>query len=40
MGYKILQRENIGRTELILVLPDGRFEAVADKRGDDSAGGW
>lgn len=40
MGYKILMRGQIGRTEVIRVLPDGRFEAVADKRGDDSAEGW
>jgi len=40
MGYSILQRENIGRTEVIKVLADGRFEAVADKRGDDAAEGW
>lgn len=39
-GYKILQRENIGRTEVILVRPDGSFEAAADKRGDDSAAGY
>jgi gamma-glutamyltranspeptidase / glutathione hydrolase len=37
MGYKITERGAIGRTEVIRVLPDGRFEAVADKRGDDSA---
>ncbi len=40
MGYAIKQRENIGRTEVIKVLADGRFEAVADKRGDDAAEGW
>ena len=40
MGYALKQRENIGRTEVIKVLPDGRFEAVADKRGDDAAEGW
>ncbi|MBC7872910.1 MAG: gamma-glutamyltransferase, partial [Ferruginibacter sp.] len=40
MGYALKQRENIGRTEVIKVLPDGKFEAVADKRGDDSAEGW
>lgn len=40
MGYTVMQRENIGRTEVIKVLPDGRFEAVADKRGDDSAAGF
>lgn len=40
MGYALKQRENIGRTEVIKVLADGRFEAVADKRGDDAAEGW
>ena len=40
MGYLIHQRSVIGRTEVIKVLPDGRFEAVADKRGDDSAEGY
>jgi gamma-glutamyltranspeptidase/glutathione hydrolase len=40
MGYPFgKERSAIGRTELILVRPDGRFEAVADKRGDDSAAG-
>ncbi len=40
MGYQVRLRGGIGRTELIKVLPDGRFEAVADKRGEDSAEGW
>jgi gamma-glutamyltranspeptidase / glutathione hydrolase len=40
MGYKIKERGSIGRTEVIKVLPDGRFEAVADNRGDDGAEGW
>ncbi len=40
MGYNITERGPIGRTEVIRVLPDGRFEAVADKRGDDSAATW
>lgn len=40
MGYKIVQRNTIGRTELIQVLPDGSFEAVADNRGDDDAEGY
>jgi gamma-glutamyltranspeptidase / glutathione hydrolase len=37
MGYKIVERSAIGRTEVIRVLPDGKFEAVADNRGDDGA---
>lgn len=40
MGYKINKRGAIGRTEVIKVLANGKFEAVADKRGDDDARGW
>lgn len=40
MGYKITEREAIGRTEMILVKPNGKREAAADKRGDDSVAGW
>lgn len=40
MGYKINKRGAIGRTEVIKVLPNGKLEAVADKRGDDDARGW
>ncbi|GAB3021560.1 gamma-glutamyltransferase [Niabella terrae] len=40
MGYELRSRGGIGRTELIKVLPDGSFEAIADSRGDDSAAGW
>ena len=40
MGYAINERSNIGRTEVIKVLPDGKLEAVADNRGDDDARGW
>jgi gamma-glutamyltranspeptidase/glutathione hydrolase len=40
MGYKFNQRGSIGRTEVIRILPDGRIEAVGDKRGDDSAEGY
>lgn len=35
MGYKIVSRGAIGRTEMILIR-DGKADAVADKRGDDS----
>ena len=40
MGYTLNERSAIGRMELIKVLPDGKFEAVADNRGDDSAEGY
>jgi gamma-glutamyltranspeptidase/glutathione hydrolase len=40
MGYKIVVRGAIGRTEVIRILPDGSFEAVGDKRGDDHAAGY
>jgi gamma-glutamyltranspeptidase/glutathione hydrolase len=40
MGYAINERNGIGRTEVIKVLPDGKFEAVGDVRGDDDAEGW
>ena len=40
MGYKIRKRNAIGRTELIKILPDGKLEAAADIRGDDSASGY
>lgn len=40
MGYKITFRGQIGRTEMILIHPDGKIEAVADKRGDDGVAGW
>jgi len=39
-GYAIKDRSAIGRTEVIKVLANGQFEAVADKRGDDDAEGW
>jgi gamma-glutamyltranspeptidase/glutathione hydrolase len=40
MGYTIYNRQSIGRTEVIKVLPNGTFETVADSRGDDSADGY
>jgi gamma-glutamyltranspeptidase/glutathione hydrolase len=39
MGYKINERNEIGRTEMI-ILKNGKLEAAADKRGDDSVAGW
>ena len=40
MGYKIKQREAIGRTEVIRISQSGEIEAVADWRGDDSVSGY
>jgi len=40
MGYKIIERDAIGRTEVIRVLKDGKREVAADKRGDDSVAGY
>ncbi len=40
MGYKLSQREAIGRTEVIEILPNGKIIAVGDKRGDDTAEGY
>lgn len=40
MGYRIKERSAIGRTEGIRILPTGKREAVADKRGDDSVAGF
>ena len=40
MGYKVVVRGNIGRTEVIRILADGTIEAVGDKRGDDHAAGY
>jgi gamma-glutamyltranspeptidase/glutathione hydrolase len=39
MGYKIVERQAIGRTEMILI-NDGKIIAVGDKRGDDAAVGY
>ncbi|MFT3935525.1 MAG: gamma-glutamyltransferase [Chitinophagaceae bacterium] len=40
MGYTVNVIGRIGRTEAIKVLPGNKFEAVADKRGEDSAEGF
>ena len=40
MGYNLKDRGGIGRTELIKILPDGKREAAADGRGDDSLAGF
>ncbi len=39
MGYKIVERGAIGRTEVIKV-QNGKIEAVGDNRGDDHAEGY
>jgi gamma-glutamyltranspeptidase/glutathione hydrolase len=40
MGYKLLERDGIGRTEAIRILSDGKRETAADIRGDDSVAGF
>jgi gamma-glutamyltranspeptidase/glutathione hydrolase len=40
MGYKSTARGTIGRTDGIILLPNKRREAAADKRGDDSVAGF
>jgi len=40
MGYAVEERAPIGRVEWIRVLPNGRREAVADRRGDDAVAGY
>ncbi len=40
IGYQLYERGTIGRMEGILIRPDGKIEAVGDKRGDDTALGY
>jgi gamma-glutamyltranspeptidase/glutathione hydrolase len=44
MGYKLTNRGQIGRTEVISITRNGKkisaIEAVADKRGDDHASAY
>ena len=39
MGYKLVENGYWSATELILRLPNGRLDAVGDKRGDDAVSG-
>jgi gamma-glutamyltranspeptidase/glutathione hydrolase len=40
MGHDMRERSAIGRVNAVLILPDGRIAAAADKRGDNSACGY
>ncbi|MBP9740368.1 MAG: gamma-glutamyltransferase, partial [Chitinophagaceae bacterium] len=40
MGYKIIERSAIGRTEAIHVKGKNSIDVAADKRGDDSVAGY
>ncbi len=40
MGYKLVDRGSIGRTEAIRILSDGKKETAADIRGDDAVAGF
>ncbi len=40
MGYTFRLRDGIGRTEIIVIGPDGKLHAAADKRGEDSVAGF
>ncbi len=40
MGHNVVERENIGAVEAILVHPNGKMEGVADNRGDDDVLGY
>jgi gamma-glutamyltranspeptidase/glutathione hydrolase len=39
-GLHIQKRDSIGATEMIIIRKKRKLEAVADKRGNDSAAGY
>ena len=39
-GHKLAPRGPIGRVEAILRLANGKWQGVADERGDDAAAGY
>src|SRR5450432_647200 len=40
MNYKVTVRDEIGRTELIMIMPDKTIQAIGNHRGDDAAVGY
>ncbi|MEP6926499.1 MAG: gamma-glutamyltransferase [Ginsengibacter sp.] len=40
MGYKVTERNEIGRTEIIMITANKTIQAVGDHRGDDAAVGY
>ena len=40
MGYKMTNRNSIGKTELIYIHSSKKIEVAADRRGDDSVAGY
>ena len=40
MNYSVTVRDEIGRTEVIMTMPDQSIHAIGDHRGDDAAAGY
>jgi gamma-glutamyltranspeptidase/glutathione hydrolase len=40
MGHELRDRNALGRVNAIMILPDGRKAAGADRRGNNSACGY